>query len=148
MNSNAPQAKPSLWKTALDVWPFIVLTLLCGVGAYMLHLAGSSYESPNSILTTSTLLLMGAGAAMIATAFGLVHLGVNQKSPVIWGTGAVVAVILAAAAFFVSGATFAPGFFLGVALLVYCGLGWWLGTRADFYRAQFPGRTKFLGDWD
>ena len=135
MNSNAPQAKPSLWKTALDVWPFIVLTLLCGVGAYMLHLAGSSYESPNSILTTSTLLLMGAGAAMIATAFGLVHLGVNQKSPVIWGTGAVVAVILAAAAFF-------------VALLAYCGLGWWLGTRADSYRDQFPGRTKFLGDWD
>lgn len=147
-SGKAATPKQSLWRTAADVWPFVVGSFGFALAAYFLTYAGSAYEQPNSLTTGATVTLMIAGSCVLAATVGLVHLAFFVSAKVWWAIGAGMGVVLSVAAFVVAGMQVAPGFVFGVALLVLCVPGYFLGRRADAYRAQFPKRSHFLGDWD
>ena len=147
-SAKAAASKQSLWRYAADVWPFVVGAFGCGLAAYFLTYAGSAYAQPNSLTTGATVTLMIAGACVLAATVGLVHLAFSVGAKVLWAIGAGLGVVLSVAAFVVAGMQVAPGFVFCVAFLVLCVPGFLLGRRADDYRAQFPKRSHFLGDWD
>lgn len=147
-SGKAPAPKQSPWRSTADVWPFVVGSFGCALAAYFLTYAGSAYEQPNSLTTGATVMLMIAGACVLAATVGLVHLAFSVSAKVLWAIGAGLGVVLSVAAFVVAGMHVAPGFVFCVAFLVLCVPGYFLGRRADDYRAQFPKRSHFLGDWD
>lgn len=140
--------KQSLWRSAADVWPFVLGSFGCALASYFLTYAGSAYEQPNSLTTGATVMLMAAGACVLAATVGLVHLAFSVSAKVLWAIGVGLGTALSVAAFVVAGMHAAPGFVFGVTFLVLCVPGYFLGRRADDYRAQFPKRSHFLGDWD
>lgn len=140
--------KQSLWRSTADIWPFLLGMFLCGLASYFLTFAGSAYVQPNSLTTAATVTLLSSGACVIATAFGLLHLGFHCSARAAWGIGAIASGILTVAAFFVGGRVLSPGFVFCLILVFLCLPGFGLGRLSDEYRSQFPDRPKFLGDWE
>lgn len=143
----SPTTPQSLWRTTADIWPFVLGAVGCALGAYLATWLGRDYQQPNYLSTAASILLLGAGAAAIATSFGILHLGFNASAGRAWGIGAIAAGLLTVVTFFTGGATLSPGFIFGLILVGLCLPGFGLGLRADEYRRQFPGKTHFLGEW-
>lgn len=143
-----PAPKQSLWRATADVWPFIVGAFGCGLLAYFLTYAGAAYEQPNSLTTSATVLLMVAGACIVCSAVGLVHLGFSASARVSWWVACGIGVVLTVVAFIVAGMQVSPGMVFSLAFSLLCVAGFFLGRRTDAYRAKFPRHNRFLGDWD
>lgn len=138
----------SLWRSTADVWPFLMGMFGCGLAAFFLNIAGRAYEQPNTLTDGAAVAVLAAGACVIACVIGLLHLGFHLKAKITWGSVAMVMAILSVVTFFAGGRALTPGLVFCLILLLLTVPGVFWGLQADRYRAQFPDKPKFLGDWD
>lgn len=139
--------RQSLWKTTADIWPFMLGAAGCGLLAYFLNLSANGYQKPNSLTSAATVLILAVGACIMATAYGILHLGFNSSARTAWGGGAVLAGVITVLVFLATGRVASPGFVFSIILLALCFPGYVLGVKSDSYRRQFPDKPGFLGEW-
>lgn len=146
--SAASAQRPRFWRSTLDLWPFAIVAIIALVLAYLFRYIAAARVENEQFWDGTTVAYMFMWAAALACGLGLLHWGTSWRAELIWSLGFFAALASAGVSLLSQGLALTPALIFAAALLAASAAGLALGRKTDAYLAQFPGRVKFLDDWE